>query len=125
MGWADFDLDGEAVDAGYAKLRGLNQVMMDMYDNPELIHSLQEALVALDLFQLRLERVVVKGPVGQGDLSERLLAADDQAAALSALVNLGYGQGEAASAVAAGWSWTTRARPARARPRSRPRPSGG
>ncbi|MBU0465134.1 MAG: hypothetical protein KKD21_12235 [Proteobacteria bacterium] len=31
------------------RLRGTNEIMMDMYDNPELVHALQEAIVPLDI----------------------------------------------------------------------------
>ena len=31
------------------RLRGTNEIMMDMYENPELVHSLQEAIVPLDI----------------------------------------------------------------------------
>jgi len=31
------------------RLRGTNEIMMDMYENPELVHALQEAIVPLDI----------------------------------------------------------------------------
>lgn len=31
------------------RLRGTNEIMMDMYEKPELVHSLQEAIVPLDI----------------------------------------------------------------------------
>jgi uroporphyrinogen decarboxylase len=31
------------------RLRGTNEIMMDMYDDPELVHALQEAIVPLDI----------------------------------------------------------------------------
>jgi uroporphyrinogen decarboxylase len=31
------------------RLRGTNEIMMDMYDNPDLVHALQEAIVPLDI----------------------------------------------------------------------------
>ncbi len=31
------------------RLRGTNEIMMDMYENPELVHALQEALVSFDI----------------------------------------------------------------------------
>jgi len=31
------------------RLRGTNEIMMDMYENPELVHGLQEAIVPLDI----------------------------------------------------------------------------
>jgi len=31
------------------RLRGTNEIMMDMYENPELIHTLQDAIVPLDI----------------------------------------------------------------------------
>ena len=31
------------------RLRGTNEIMADMYDNPELVHTLQDALVPLDI----------------------------------------------------------------------------
>ena len=31
------------------RLRGTNEIMMDMYENPELVHALQDAIVPLDI----------------------------------------------------------------------------